>query len=94
MPMLALPAVTSSTKTAELPPAPVFVPLPVPTTEPLLMPTAVQSPAPTVVPVPAVTVVPLRVTTVVPFHAHADCRNTSGADGHADAGPDCRHFQY
>jgi len=77
MPMLALPAVTSSTKTAELPPAPVFVPLPVPTTEPLLMPTAVPFPAPTAVPVPALTVVPLLLPTAVPFPAHTGCRTTS-----------------
>ena len=80
--------------TAELPPAPVFVPLPVPTTEPLLVPTAVPLPAPTAVPVPALTVVPLLVPTAVPFPAHADCRTISGADGHAGAGSDCRHFQY
>jgi hypothetical protein len=46
------------------------------------------------VPVPALTVVPLLVPTAVPFHAHADCRSTSGANGRGDAGPDCRHFQY
>ena len=80
--------------TAELPPAPVFVPLPVPTTEPLLVPTAMLLPAPTAVPVPALMVVPLLMPTAVPFPAHADCRTTSGADGHAGAGPDCRHFQY
>ena len=78
--------------TAELPLAPVFVPLPVPTTEPLLVPTAVPLPAPTAVPVPALTAVPLLVPTAVPFSAHADCRTTSGADGYAGAGPNCRNF--
>ena len=71
-----------------------FVPLPVPTTAPLLMPTAVLLPAPTAVPFHALTVVPLLVPTAVPSHAHADCRTTSGADGHAGAGPGCRNFQY
>ena len=80
--------------TAELPLAPVFVPLPAPTTEPLFMPTAVPLPAPTAMPVPALTVVPLRVPTAVTFNAHADCRTTFGADGHANAGPDCRDFHY
>jgi hypothetical protein len=46
------------------------------------------------VPIPALTVVPLLVPTAVPFHAHANCRTTSGADGRGDAGPDCRLFQY
>jgi hypothetical protein len=41
-----------------------------------------------------VTVVKRRVPTTVPFPVHAECRITSGADGRADAGLDCRHFQY
>ena len=68
------------------------VSLPAPTFMPLRVPTAVLLLAPTVVPLSSPTAVSLP--TAVPFSAHTDCRTTSGADGRADAGPDCRHLQY